>query len=257
MIQHGDGRPRQRYNPPTEDDAVDEPLVVRQGEPTLSLPIEPTAVPTWGRRLMREAIKAYAFGELSHLLFSLTPTNLPANEWVTAFDDGDPPCKRVEVTNTSDEPLEVEVTYKEADDGGTPPPLVVQPKSSVLLECHISVLRLRTKRKGTASWDDEASFPSWVIVHGSGPAYRHGPSLGEIFPCKRFRITNTSPDKKITAKLVRVSPPLPGGGPAPDEKKDIEVQPGNSIIVRCKIVSIDIVGPPDATSKVEELHDYV
>lgn len=201
----------------------------------------------------RDAAKFALLQVMPSWLASLLPFTLPeGDKWVQLLDDGEPECKRIEVSNTGDTPIEVEVTYTDEQESGTHPPFRVPPHSSMLIECHVGKLRVRGAG-GKGVWDTPAD-PTWIIVHGSGPAYHHGPSLGEVlgFHCKTFHITNTG-KSPIKAKYTRLTPPTAAQPTPPDEKKEEEVLPGNTLVIRCKIVSIDIVGPEDAVTRVEEV----
>jgi hypothetical protein len=202
---------------------------------------------TCGPTTQSVAIPAPAPVTVAQPLAPSVPFTIPDDgKWVKLLDDGEPACKRIVVSNSGDTSIDVEVTYKDEQKSGTHPAFHVPPHSSILIECHVGELRVRGPAGSQGTWDTP-SDTALIVVHGSGPAYHHGPSINEVlgFVCKTFRITNVG-KKTIKAKYTRLAGPT-------DEKKEEDVAPGNTLVIRCKIVSIYIEGPPDAETQVKEV----
>ena len=161
---------------------------------------------------------------------SLLPfTTVGDGEWVTLLDDGNPRfCRQRILTNSSDSPMEFEVTWKREQNPVET--FVVNGKSSMILECTVRKLRVKGQRGERGTWEEAKSAP-FIRLSGSGVAYHdafHEPK------CRTFEVRNGG-KAKITIRMKR-------NGADVDP---IEVHPGNMVTLRCKISRLEIDREPD------------
>lgn len=176
-------------------------------------------------------------GRLPHSFpfLALYPFTTPGEEWVTLIDDSDAECKQRTLTNNSDTEMVFEVTW-----AYRMPPTVrytLPPRSSMLIECGVAVLRVVGSAGGCGTWGENDDPPS-VRFAGSGVVFAHGGDhLDGWLQCRTFRVRNQG-WKKITVKMRRAAPDAPAG--TADADSTHTIQPGNTLTLRCEIGNLEI-----------------
>ena len=186
-------------------------------------------------------------------LLSLAPFTTIDNEWVTLLDDGDPKCDVKTVTNTSQQPMLLEVTWTDGDSSLTKS-FVVPPTSSIIIECNVSKLRITGGNEQTGNWRREKKPPQIQFL-GSGTVFRHGGEIDKPLVCRTFEIRNAG-RKPIKIHMRRAAPGGVWG--TPDEDSTLDVHPDNILRVRCEIVRLEIEresGDESGLTQVKEVRE--